>query len=180
MKGKNLFKLFAPFLVLILYGCPGEVLGFDDRYETIPDLAQIEPLQESYNIGDEIIYSVVIPSHFNQFGNSEGPVDIHRVTGVIETMFSGEIHQFDGNDINVIKGKNENISKTTVAYLKYYPKENNSRYRAKIKFTKPGVYNLYLNFMTIGFTNKYEGFNYSISTNVAGITTKGGYTITVK
>jgi len=180
MKVKNPFKLFAPFLIFILYGCPGEELGFDDRYEVIPDLAKIEPLQETYNVGDEIIYSIVVSSKYEQFGNSEEPVDVFRETGVIETMFSGEIHRFDGNDITVIEGKNAILSNTSVAYLTYYPEENNYRYKAKIKFTTPGVYTLYLNSMGISFPNKNEGYNYSISTNVVGITNNDGYIFTVE
>jgi len=102
--GIKIFKiLLSVFVLATLMGCPGEEdcndLGSD---VTVPNLAAITPLQDSYQQGDEITLSLSIPSENNYFGNT---IDIFEQTQDSNPLLSfSSDHPFEGNDLNIIKG----------------------------------------------------------------------------
>ncbi len=172
----NVFIKIGIFSVLFLFsGCPSDCT-FVTKSDTLPDLVKIEPLQEVYNVGDVITYSVTIPSNIVNFGYEEEDIAIFEETGVTKTMLGGsEIHKFINNTIEVIEGENELIGEVTVANLIYYPSENQYRYQAKITFTQPGNYLLRgVNDIIISFQEKNGNCtDYLIITNIQGVSENG-------
>ncbi len=82
----NFIKVIAiSFASLLLNGCNPSIIGEEDcddigRTAVVENLITITPLKPIYQQGEEIIYSLVIPSQNNYFGN---PVDIFQQTNVI-------------------------------------------------------------------------------------------------
>ena len=179
----NIFIKIGIYSVLFLFsGCP-EDCNFYTKDDTLPDLVKIEQLQEVYNVGDVITYSVTIPSNIPNFGFEEEDIAIFEETGVTNTMLGGsEIHKFINNTIEVIEGENELIGEVTVANLIYYPSENQYRYQAKITFTQPGNYLLRgVNDLNIFFDSKKDScVDYVINTNIEGVNENGDIAFTVE
>ena len=172
----NVFIKIGIFSVLFLFsGCPSDCT-FVTKSDTLPDLVKIEPLQEVYNVGDVITYSVTIHSNIPNFGFEEEDIAIFDETGVTKTKLVGsEIHKFINNTIEVIEGENELIGEVTVANLIYYPAENEYRYKAKITFTQPGDYLLRSVSEIKAYFNikKDSCVDYLVITNIQGVSENG-------
>ena len=118
-----------------------------------------------YHVGDEIIYTAVIPSSIDSLD-----IDIYEDTGVTSTWLMGsEFYKFDGNDINVIKGFTRRLDydNSLQAYLSYNPTDKVYEFQARITFTQQGEYRISPYSMRIDFKSEnYECPLYEIKTNI--------------
>ena len=141
--------------------CPSEL----DTY--IPDLVSVVPIDTVYHVGDEIVYTAVIPSHIDSLN-----IDIYENTGVTSTMLGdSEISRLDGNYIEVHKGYTRRLGdeNTLVAYLTYNPVDKVYEFQARIMFTQPGQYSIYPYWMRITFkSDDSDCPDYDIETSIRG------------
>ncbi len=163
----KILKTASIVLVLLtLLGCPLEKFCKSPQFE-IPDLISVVPVDTVYHVGDQIVYTAIIPSRIDSLN-----IDIYENTGVTSTWLMGsEIHKFDGNDINVIKGFTRRLDydNSLQAYLTYNPTDKVYEFQARITFTQPGEYSIFPNGMNIVFTSGDSDCpDYEIETNIRG------------
>lgn len=156
-------------LLVLLNACPGvDCTDSIDAYPT--GLVKIEPLQSSYQLGDEITYNIIIPSTNDYFGRS---LDLYNETGVQSTILGGsDIDKLKSNIIEVIDGEHKQINNYLTANLVYYQSENEYRYKIIVKLTSAGNYKLYAKNLEVHFLkrNDKECLNYNLYTSIDGIT----------
>lgn len=158
-------------LLVLLYACPGvDCTKGMDAYPI--GLVKIEPLQSSYQLGDEITYHITIPSTNDFFGRS---LDLYSETGVLTTMLGGcdVADKLKNNIIEVIDGEHKLINNYPTANLIYYQSENYYRYKIKVKFTSVGNYNIYAKDLQIYFQKRTDKdcFTYGVRTSIEGVST---------
>ncbi|MDZ4204092.1 MAG: hypothetical protein U1C46_04660, partial [Bacteroidales bacterium] len=119
-------------LLILLYACPKEDCGFVTKNAFVPDLMTISPFQGTYHVGDEIICSITINSANDYFYG--GNVDIFDETNINNVNICDcELHKlFENNQFTIIEGDYSNFKPV----MKYFPNENEYRFKALIKFTK--------------------------------------------
>jgi hypothetical protein len=164
-------KILLPFIFL-LYACPNEIVSLDqcnlqNRIANINGLSTITPLQSTYSIGDEVLFSLSVPSENNYFGNV---LDIRQnILNQTARLESGIDNLFKGNDVTVIKGEYNMISDDLDRMYLLYNFENNSyELIVKIKFLKPDNYSLNVRNEKIFFIGNPICNAYIINTTVAG------------
>ena len=180
---KNLKKEILLLSVIFFYGCPSICNLPGVSYSgTVNDLIKLYPIQEVYNIGDVITYSVVIPSHITNFGPGNKTIDLYEETEISKNPFDSiNIDELKDNDVVVLEGENSISGTKLVANLLYNPDEREYRYKAKITLTKPGNYSINLPYpFTIVFVNPEVCKNYLIETNVEGFDDDEIVTFTVQ
>jgi len=161
------------FLLLTLWACPikPDCPGELEMY--IPDLVSVVPLDTVYHVGDEIIYTAVIPSRIDSLN-----IDIYEDTGTTSTMLGGsEISKFDGNYIEVFKGNTRRIGddNTLVAYVTYNPVDKFYEFQARITFTRSGEYKIFTDGMQVQIPKKNSKCaQYEIETNIRGFQIHSG------
>lgn len=137
-----------------------------------PDLIRIYPLQETYHIGDEVTYEVIIESESDFF---DVPVNIFEYSQAYTTTIpSSSLHNLLNNDYVVYYGEFQLLSELMVPTLVYYEEDDTYRFKCTIEFTETGTY---------FFENKariiFEGDNYCHKvvidrTDVLGISSDEG------
>ncbi|GEM_PF-3353354 len=154
--------------LLILWACPLEKKLKNAIPFNIPDLISVSSLDTIYHVGDEIVYTAVIPSRIDSLD-----IDIYESTGVTSTWIRGsEIHKFDGNNIYVIKGFTRRLDydNSLQAYLSYNPTDKVYEFQARITFTQPGEYSVFPDGMIIIFKSENSsGLDYEIKTKIQGL-----------
>ncbi len=154
-------------LLLTLWACPMEPMCPNELDTYIPDLISIEPLDTVYQVGDQIVYTAIIPSRIDSLN-----IDIYENTGVTSIwLLSSEIHKFDGNDIDVIKGFTRRLDydNSLQAYLTYNPTDKVYEFQARIIFTQPGDYSVFPDGMEVFFNSENSSsLDYEIKTNIQG------------
>ena len=154
------------FLLLTLWACPFDRFCKSPQFE-IPDLISVVPLDTVYHVGDEIVYTAVIPSRIDSLD-----IDIYEDTGVTSTMLGdSEISRFDGNYIEVFKGYTRRLGdeNTLVAYLTYNPVDKVYEFQARIILTQPREYSISPYWMRITFNRKNSKCAlYDIETSIRG------------
>ncbi len=163
----KILKTTGIILVLLnLWACPFDKFCKSPQFE-IPDLISVVPIDTVYHVGDEIVYTAVIPSHIDSLN-----IDIYENTGVTSTMLGdSEISRLDGNYIEVHKGYTRRLGdeNTLVAYLTYNPVDKVYEFQARIMFTQPGQYSIYPYWMRITFkSDDSDCPDYDIETSIRG------------
>ena len=159
------------FLLLNLWACPFDRFCKSPQFE-IPDLISVVPVDTVYHVGDEIIYTAVIPSRIDSLN-----IDIYENTGVTSTMIGvSEFYKFDGNVIDVIKGFTRRLDDNILAaYVSYNPTDKVYEFQAKITFTRLGEYSIYPDGMRMVFTSDDSHCpGYEIKTNIRGFQIHSG------
>jgi len=162
----KILKTASIVLVLLtLWACPFEKKIKNAIPFNIPDLISVTPLDTVYHVGDRIVYTAVIPSRIDSLD-----IDIYEDTGVTSTLIIGsEIYRFDGNVIEVSKGYTRRLGdeNTLSAFVIYNPTDKVYEFQARITFTQPGEYRIFLSGINIIFDNKKSEYNaYQIKTSI--------------
>ncbi len=170
----KILKIAGIVLVLLnLYGCPFFAECPPPSEFEIPDLVTIEPIDSVYHVGDEIIYTAIIPSHIDTLN-----IDIYEDTRATSTLIIGsEIYRFDGNYIEVNNGLIRRLGdgNTLTAFVTYNPTVKAYEFRARIIFTQPREYKIYTSKMFIDFRSKNSKcVLYGIETNIRGFQIHSG------
>ncbi len=165
-------KIFLLPIIFLLYACPNEIESLDqcnlqNRIANVNGLSTITPLQSTYSIGDEVLFSLSVPSENNYFGNV---LDIRQnIVNQTARLESGIDNLFNGNDVTVLKGVYYIINDNLYDRELVYNFENNSyELIVKVKFTKPGNYSLNVSNEKIFFIGNPICNAYIINTTVAG------------
>ena len=178
------FLRISLFCVLILLlGCPPADCTFVSKEAVIPNLVKIEPLQNTYQVGDVITYSVAIPSQINDFGTSHESINIFDDIAVQKVLLGGsEIHKLENNSIEVLEGSTETINDILVAFLHYSSIDKMYQFKAKITLTQVGNYILNgVGKINVNFDNKNSYcLDYVIETNIVGVQENGSLEFVVQ
>lgn len=174
---KNSFFKYIILTILLttLTGCPEEIScdgGIYNNGVRFDKLSTITPLKEVYNVGDEVTYSLIIPSKNNYFDKER---DIYKETKsnygflvMTNTQFTDNI-----NEVVFIKGINKIDGNTNWYHLYYNPQNDNYELIFKVKFKRSGLYDIvvmeditfpsidycstmYLNTSTFGHDERYS------------------------
>ncbi len=168
MVTKILKKVGVFIILLLLSACPIKPECPPELEMYIPDLVSVVPLDTVYHVGDQIVYTAVIPSRIDSLN-----IDIYEDTGVTSTMLGGsEISRFDGNYIEVFKGYTRRIGdeNTLVAYVRYNPVDKFYEFQARVTFTRPGEYKIFTDGMQVRIPKKNSKCaEYEIETNIQGL-----------
>jgi len=166
----NFIKVIAiSCLSYLLNSCNPSIFGEEDcndigRTAVVENLITITPLKTTYQQGEEIIYSLIIPSQNNYFGN---PVDIYQQTNLAEGWYLGSsLALFNENILTYIKGSNKDVSKGWFN-VRYNPQNQLYELEIKVKLNRVGNYQI-ITSDNIDFLGTPRCNRYSIRTKIMG------------
>lgn len=163
-------KIVLYFFLFVFYSCvPLSEIDCNDRdHEVVkPDLIVMSPFQQNYNAGDEINFSLVIPSKSTWFSNVQNDIFATTQDSSGRIIFSTFNSILEGNEVTMIKG-----TQGEYPFWFYLPFNNlNDSYELsfKVKLNRTGNYSM-LNNQTesILFQGSSECNRFMIDTDIIG------------
>lgn len=155
---KHLKITILLLLSAVLTGCPGEE-DCDDLQATasVPGLLTITPLQQNYNIGDEIIFKTTVPSSNSFFGNQINLIEATNDHSATLILTHDDLYL--GNEIIFIKGS-QDPGAPNWFNINYNSNSGNYELEIKIKLNRAGNYDMitseYIEFQGEERCNRYR------------------------
>jgi hypothetical protein len=165
------------FIIFMLWGCPilDPCVTSGGISKEIPDIITISPLQDEYNVNDEIIINFSFSS-VQDFYNET--IDIYQKTHIdSQALHVSELYKIiENNDYTVLEGGYENYKPS----VQYFPSENEYRFKIKVTLNQPGDYSLFA-FAEIVFKDPDDHcVSYMIETNIEGMNDDNNIEFTVQ
>ena len=161
------------FLLLPLLGCPWKDYCLDDvaGSEHVDGLMVLSPLQDTFKLGDVVIFEIIIPDSF-YFGDNKISLigetsDEKPMIRVSQGLFDDAYNNFFSNELQILHG--ERANEESVFYLHFCFDDNMYKLRIKVTFISTRNYR-FLGRDRIVFGSKKNCNFYSITTNVKGTT----------
>lgn len=124
---------------MFLTACPsddGECDVFNREEASAGPIIELEPRQNSYQVGDIIELSLRISNDVMIF---DRPVDLRAVTGLdAATIGFSRSDLFDGNTVQTVIGSQQRLTTYVAPYI---PEDESYELRLAITLERPGDYN---------------------------------------